>query len=327
MPSSSYQAPAWLPGGHLQTLYPYFFAPKPRLHYRRERWELPDGDFLDLDWLDAAPGSPLLVLFHGLEGNAQGFYILALVQQAQRSGMACVVVNFRGCSGEANRLPRAYFAGDSAEIGYVLTRLRAGLPDIAVYAVGYSLGGNALLLWLGEQGAQARRLLTAAASVSAPLNLTAAGNTLDRGLNRWLYTRHFLRTLKRKTRAKLQRHPGQFDARALTHARTFRAFDNLYTAPVHGFLDAEDYWRRAASLPLLSQIRLPTLLINARNDPFMPGHSLPREADVSPFVTLDFPATGGHVGFPTGAFPGRIDWLPQRIVRFLLSPAPLACPT
>lgn len=311
----AYRPPFWLPGGHLQTILPHFLAARPRLNYRRERMELPDGDFLDLDWLDGPAGSPLLVLFHGLEGNAQGYYVLALMQAARQNGLSGVVVHFRGCSGEPNRLPRAYFAGDSNEIGHVLKQLHARAPERTLYAAGYSLGGNALLLWLGQQNTSAQTLVARAAAISAPVNLAAAGNTLDQGINRHLYTRHFLHTLKQKALAKADRHPELFQREALVQAGTFRAFDDFYTAPAHGFHDASDYWQQAASLPWLRHIRVPTLLINARNDPFMPGHALPDPEQVSSSVRLEFPKHGGHVGFP-GNWPGNVSWLPNRLLRF-----------
>ena len=317
MAVAPYRAPWWLPGGHLQTLYTYFCIRPRRILYRRERWELADGDFIDMDWLDGPPRAPLLALFHGLEGNSQGFYARALMAGVQAHGWRGVVAHFRGCSGEPNRLPRAYFAGDSAEVGAILARLKSVNGDAGLHAVGVSLGGNALLKWLGEQGERARALLQRAVAVSAPVDLATAGRTLDRGFNRRVYTAHFLRSLKAKSLAKLQRHPGLYDRRAVAGARSLEAFDNLVTAPLHGFRDADDYWRRASSKPGLLRVQVPTLLINARNDPFLPGSALPGPAEVSPSVVLDFPAQGGHAAFPTTPFPGRIGWLPERILEFL----------
>ena len=316
-PSGEYKPTFWLLGGHLQTLYPYFFAPRPKLAYRRERWELPDGDFLDLDWMDNAAEQPLLVVFHGLEGDSRGYYVLALMQQAQLLGWRGVAVNFRGCSGEPNRLPRAYFAGDSAEIGYVLTRLRQQFPHDTMFSVGFSLGANALLLWLGEQGERALAIIQAAAGISAPLDLTAAGNALDRGLNRWIYTRHFLKTLKRTALQKLKRFPGIYDADKVRVATTLREFDDVVTAPLHGYAGTDDYWHRASSLPGLARISVPTLVLNARNDPFVPGSSLPARYQVSAAVTLDFPDYGGHVGFPSGLRGANGNWLSKRITDYL----------
>jgi hypothetical protein len=317
MDFDAYSAPPWLPGGHLQTLYPTLFLRGPQVAYRRERWELDDGDFLDADWVDGAADAPLLVLFHGLEGSSASPYARSLMRAAKRRGWRGVVVNFRGCSGEPNRLPRAYFAGDSAEIGSVLARLRKRFPDTMLHAVGISLGGNALLKWLGEAGSTAGRFVASAAAVSAPLDMNAAGAALDRGFNRRVYTAHFLATLKKKSLAKAARFPGLLDTEAIRAATTFREFDTLVTARLHGFRDAEDYWTRASSKPLLRCIAVPTLALNAQNDPFLPAPALPRTQEVSSSVSLLQPATGGHVGFPDGAFPGHVDWLPQRILEFL----------
>jgi predicted alpha/beta-fold hydrolase len=316
----AYRAPKWLPGGHAQTLYPLLIKPAaPR--YRRERWETPDNDFIDLDWNDApahCAGNavrPLLVLFHGLEGSSHSHYARALMNALPATGWAGVVVHFRGCSGEPNRLPRAYHSGDSDEIDWILRRLKAQHPKRPLYAVGVSLGGNALLKWLGERGSEAASLLSAAAAISAPLDLTACGHALGRGFNR-IYTQHFLRSLKPHSLAKLQRFPGLFDPQRLRAATSLYAFDELVTAPLHGFAGADDYWRRASSKPWLHGIRLPTLILNARNDPFMPPAALPGRAQVSPSVCLDFPLSGGHVGFVSGHLPGQLEWLPQRLMHF-----------
>ena len=314
---AAYSAPSWLPGGHLQTLYPVLCLRGPQLAYRRERWELADGDFLDADWLDGPADAPLLVLFHGLEGSSRSPYARSLMRAAGRAGWRGVVVNFRGCSGEPNRLPRAYFAGDSAEIETVLQRLQASLANAPLYAVGISLGGNALLKWLGEAGHEAGRLLCRAAAVSAPLDMNAAGAALDRGINRRVYTAHFLASLKAKSLAKAARFPGLLDAGAIRRATTLREFDTLVTARLHGFRDAEDYWTRASSKPLLKNIALPTLVLNAKNDPFLPAQALPQPHEASDSVVLQQPDSGGHVAFPVGLIPGRIDWLPQQLLAFL----------
>ena len=175
-----------------------------------------------------------------------------------------------------------------------------------------------LLKWLGEQGERAAGVVRRAAAVSAPIDLPAAGRALDRGLNRWLYTRMFLSTLKPKSLQKLEAFPGLFDARRVGAARTFREFDDGFTAPLHGFRDVDDYWTAAAAGPWLKEIRVPTLLLNARNDPFLPEHALLAAArEAAPSVLLEFPRTGGHVGFLSGPFPGRHDWLPRRLLQFL----------
>jgi predicted alpha/beta-fold hydrolase len=318
--SAPYRAPAWLPGGHVQTIYANLFIRVPPVEYRRERLELADGDFLDFDWIDGTAGAPVVALFHGLEGSADSPYAVDLMATVQARGWHGVVAHFRGCSGEDNRLPRAYFAGDSEDIERMLRHVKTRHPDVPLYAVGVSLGGNALLKWLGESGESAKALVERAAAVSTPLDLTAAGHTLDRGFNRRVYTARFLFTLKAKALRKASRFPGVLDAKAIAAATTFREFDTLVTALLHGFRDAEDYWFRVSSKPLLKSIAVPTLVINAKNDPFLPASALPTAADVSPAVILEHPDTGGHVAFPSGSFPGRLDWLSQRLMQHFDTP-------
>ncbi len=313
---SSYASPWWLPGGNLQTIWPSLVCPEPCVSYRRERWQTPDGDFIDLDWLPHAEGAPLVVLFHGLEGSSQSHYARALMRAVQKRGWNGCVPHFRGCSGELNLLPRAYHSGDSAEIDWVLRRMQELYKPPRLYAAGVSLGGNALLKWAGEQGEAALTIARAVAGISAPLDLPAAGRALGRGFN-ILYTRMFLGTLIRKSLEKLARHPGLFDAEKVRNARDLYEFDNLVTAPLHGFRNTDDYWSRAASKPWLSHIRIPALALNARNDPFMPARVLPLPAEVSSAVTLEQPAHGGHCGFACGALPpGNLAWLPQRLLQF-----------
>jgi uncharacterized protein len=366
-----YRAPRWLPTAHAQTIVPALFAQRPAVKYRRERWNTPDGDFIDLDWLaydvegdseggkrlhaDAANGShpdprerrhsdakpideaaaphngvnrdtgaapqapdptaPLFVLFHGLEGSSDSHYARVLLAEAKARGWFGVVPHFRSCGGSMNLLPRFYHLADSAEVDWVLRRLKAQHAG-PVIAAGVSLGGNVLLRWLCEQEQDAAAILDAAAAISAPLDVHAGGHAISQGFG-MVYTRSFLKTLKRKALAKLDQYPGLFDRDAMLAARTMHAFDNAVTAPVHGFRDTEDYWTRATTRPFLPRIAIPTLVLNARNDPFLPGRVLPSAAEVSAAVTLDQPAHGGHVGFMTGPFPGRIDWLSQRVFGYL----------
>jgi hypothetical protein len=196
----------------------------------------------------------------------------------------------------------------------MLRHVKSRHPDAPLYAVGVSLGGNALLKWLGENGQRAAALVERAAAVSAPLDLTAAGNALDEGFNRNVYTARFLATLKAKALRKAEKFPGLLDAEAVAAATTFREFDTLVTAKLHGFIDADDYWRRVSAKPLLKSIAVPTLVINAKNDPFLPAWALPGPDDVSAAVVLEQPDGGGHVAFPSGPFPGNADWLPQRVL-------------
>ncbi len=322
-----YTAPWWLPGGNLQTIWPALFARRgfaapPR--FRRERWTAPDGDFIDLDWLetpaDTHAGQPLLVLFHGLEGSSRSHYAQAFADFARERGLAFVVPHFRGCSGELNPGPRAYHSGDHEEIGWILARLRQrqGGP---LLAVGVSLGGNALLRWAGEHGDAAARDASAVAAVCAPLDLAAGSQAIGRGFNRWSYTRMFLRSMKPKALSKLAQHPGLFDGERLRLARDLYQFDDIFTAPVHGFQGADDYYARASAKPWLHRIRIPALVLNALNDPFVPAASLPGPQDAGHWVTLWQPAEGGHVGFPSGPMPGHVRKMPDEVGDWLLRAA------
>ncbi|MBQ5947836.1 YheT family hydrolase [Massilia sp. ST3] len=306
-----YRAPSWLPGGHLQTIYPATCLAKPEVPYRRERWHSHDGDFIDVDFVDGQPGQPLVVLFHGLEGSSHSHYARSLMAALRARGWSGAVPHFRGCSGEPNLAPRFYHSGDAHEVDWIVRKLRARHQGI-LYAAGVSLGGNALLRWLGESGHGAE-IVDGACAVSAPLDLARGGEALSSGFN-MVYTRMFLQTLKPKCLAKLEQFPGLFDREALLRARDLYAFDNVVTAPLHGYRDTDDYWHRASARHVLDAITVPTLVLNARNDPFLPGAHLPRSA--SKAVTLEYPEHGGHVGFAAGPFPGRIDWLPQKILHF-----------
>lgn len=297
--------------GHWQTIAAALFPP-PRPALERARWETPDGDFVDVDFAGPAAGSPL-VLLHGLEGSSDSHYARNLAARFAAAGWRVAIPHWRGCSGEPNRLARAYHSGDSAELDWLLASLPeriAARRGALVCVLGVSLGGNVLLKWLGERGAAAAQRVRRAAAVSAPLDLAAAARALDRGLNRLLYTRMFLDTLKPKSLAKLARFPGICDGARLRRAKTFREFDDLVTAPLHGFRDAEHYWRESSSGRYLAGIRVPTLLLNARNDPFLPERALlAAAAAAAPCVQAEFPRHGGHVGF-------RPDWLARRLMEF-----------
>lgn len=331
-------APWWLPGGDLQTIAPALWGRHlggaPAL--QRERWDTPDADFIDVDRYepDRRAGRrqlPVLVLFHGLEGGSGSHYARAFARQAAARGWRLWLPHFRGCSGEINRAPRAYHSGDYEEIDWILKRVRAAVgPDAVLMAAGVSLGGNALLRWGQEAGGHAATLVSALAAISAPLDLMAAGHAIDRGLNRQIYARMFLRTMKRKARLKWAQFPGLFDLPKALGAKTLREFDHVFTAPLHGFAGVDDYWRRASAKPGLRDVRLPTLVLNARNDPFVPAHSLPRVVEVPAHVVLWQPAQGGHVGFAVrrgassglrGAARWRGDAMSQAVCDWLASAA------
>jgi len=315
--NGAYVAPAWLPGGHAQTIYPSLTR-GPAVPYRRQRIDTPDGDFVDFDWLDASgpagDATPGVVLFHGLEGSSSSHYALALMRELSAIGWRGVVPHFRGCSGQPNRLPRAYHSGDYAEVGWMLATIRALVPFAPLFAVGVSLGGSALLNWLGREEGHAASIVTATAAVSTPLDLTAAGIAIGIGLNR-IYSRHFLGTLVPKAIGIAQRFPGLLDSAAIARVNSMYAFDDIVTAPLHGFAGTQDYWKRASSKPWLKAIAVPTLVVNARNDPFIPASSLPTRAEASGAVMLEQPEHGGHGGFPRSSSFGS-GWLSRRLTTF-----------
>ena len=322
----NYKAPAWLPGGNLQTIWPALYASKtlgPLPVYRRERWTAPDSDFIDVDWLLDGANAPdidvrtLLVLFHGLEGSSGSHYSLAFADFAREQGLAYAVPHFRGCGGELNLGPRAYHSGDFEEIAWILQRFRSTHHG-PIVVVGISLGGNALLRWAQEMGAKAGQTASAVAAVSSPLDLAAGGHAIGQGFNRMVYTRMFLKTMKPKALRKLAQHPGLFDRDTLMRARDLYEFDNAFTAPLHGFKNTEDYWSRASAKPRLRQIQIPALVVNARNDPFVPAACLPGSHEVGAHVTLWQPSHGGHVGFTQGRLPGHVRSMPDAVGRWLL---------
>ena len=349
----NYIAPQWLPGGNLQTIWPAMYARRVQSalpKYERERWTTPDADFIDVDYMaptlvtacttlphegasltwggparrPAVPpptlpedGQTLLVLFHGLEGSSASHYAQAFADYAREQGVAYAVPHFRGCSGELNLGPRAYHSGDHAEIGWVLQRFRARHSG-PILAVGISLGGNALLRWAQEMGTAAAAVVSAVAAVSSPIDLAASGHAIGKGFNRLVYTSMFMNTMKPKALRKLDQHPGLFDREALLRAKDLYEFDNVFTAPVHGFRNTDDYWSRASAKPHLRRIKIPALVVNARNDPFVPAASLPSQQEVGPHVTLWQPEHGGHAGFPQGRPPAHVWAMPKAVGGWLL---------
>ena len=320
-------APLWLPGGHLQTIWSAKvsrrYVNKPV--WRRERWTTPDHDFVDVDFCETAPSSktkPLLVLFHGLEGSSTSHYSQAFADWALHHECDIAMPHFRGCSGTLNLAPRAYHSGDHEEIDRLLRQfkqLATSQQRPGLLAAGVSLGGNALMRWAGEQGRAAQTVVNAVAAICAPLDLTASGHAIGRGFNRQVYTRMFLRSMKPKALAKLKQYPGLFDSGKMLAATNLYEFDNVFTAPLHGFKNTDEYWQRASALPHMANIEVPALALNAQNDPFVPAESLPTHHQVSPKVTLRQPQDGGHVGFASGFMPGHLQQMPNDVGAWLLS--------
>jgi uncharacterized protein len=312
--ASAFRPAWWLPGAHLQTLYPSLLRRRVSPALRRQRLELPDGDFLDIDWT-AVPGAPRILVVHGLEGSLDSHYSGALLDCLARHGYQAGLLYFRGRSGASNRLARSYHSGDSADLDYVVRTLGQSAHTRVAAAVGFSLGGNVLLKWLGEQGKHAP--LQTAVAISVPFDLDAAARRLQHGLSR-IYRNHLLGRLRQAVRVKAQFHTPPVPLQQVQQLRSFREFDNAITAPLHGFRDVDEYYRLSSSRQFLKQICIPTLLLQARDDPFLPASALPAATDLSATVTMELSAHGGHVGFVSGKHPGRaVYWLEQRILQHM----------
>lgn len=314
----------WCPGPHFQTVWRRLWGEIPSVPLRRERWETPDCDFLDLDFLN--PGSPasperktpVVLLLHGLEGSSRAKYILGMLRTVQSIGWRGVALNFRSCSGEINRRRRFYHSGETTDLDWVVRRLIDRHPGAPLFLVGFSLGGNVLLKWLGEQGEKAPDAVQKGVAISAPFDLGAAARRIDRGFSR-IYGKVFLATLKRKALIKERQYPGLIDPRRVQRIKSFAEFDDQVTAPIHGFKDGVDYWTQSSSQHFLKDIRRPTLLINAQNDPFLPSVHFPfRIIAQSKWLTADFPSSGGHAGFVQGRWPWSASyWTESRTRAFL----------
>lgn len=304
----------WLANRHLQTIVPNTFRSLPRLGLRRERIELPDGDFVDADWTPGDSG-PIVVLLHGLEGSRNSRYAAWMLKRLHDAGMRGVLLHFRGCSGEPNRRASGYHSGHTADFDFFLRRIIEREPGTPLAAVGYSLGGNALLKWLGETADQ--RLLQTAVAVSVPFRLDVCSAAIDRGFAR-IYQTHLLRRMLISARRKLPLIREAGLEPGLKRIRNFYQFDDALTAPLHGFRSAADYYAKCSSLPFLKRITTPTLIIHASDDPFMTPDIVPAATDLSPAVTLELSERGGHVGFVGGRWPWKpVYWLEERILSHL----------
>ena len=311
--ASRFEPAWWLPGGNLQTLWPFFFRRQPQLKLSRERLELPDGDFVDL-CLTANAGAPVVAVFHGLEGSINSHYVKPLLAAVEQRGWHGVFMHFRGCSGEHNRLPRSYHSGDTADIGFLIERLHKRFPGIPIAVAGYSLGGNALLKYLGE--ANRSNMVHAAIAVSVPYVLAEGAKRLRKGFSR-IYQRRLLDLLKQKITAKFRSGDCPVELAGVAEMNDFFSFDDAVTAPLHGFTGADDYYTRSSSRQFLESVNVPTLLLHARDDPFMTEAVLPSAAELSESVQLELADRGGHIGFVSGRTPGRaVYWLEQRMINF-----------
>jgi predicted alpha/beta-fold hydrolase len=336
----------WCRGPHAQTLWPYVFRRSPRITLRRERLELPDGDFLDLDWTPETRG-PIVLVLHGLEGSSNSKYARGLLKALHGRGWRGVLMHFRGCSGEPNRLARRYHSGETGDLAHVLSILRQREPATPLAAVGYSLGGNVLLKWLGETATETSHIsgrmsvanrdtessrgprldpvgetgaihpLRAAVAVSVPFLLANSAARLETGFSR-IYQWSLVRRLKKATWEKHRFRPLPIDMESLSRLQSFRQFDEHVTAPLHGFEGADHYYRVSSSRQYLSGIRLPTLILHSLDDPFMTPDTPPEPGELSPSIKLELYAHGGHVGFVGGAWPWHARyWLEERIPSFL----------
>jgi uncharacterized protein len=318
----SYLPARWLPGPHLMTIFAGLARGPAGLAPRRERWELADGDFLDVD-RHGPPDAATVVVLHGLEGSSRAPYVSRLVAAAAAEGLAAVALNFRGCSGTPNRLPRLYHSGETGDLAQAVARLAAERPGRALGVAGFSLGGNVVAKWLGERGDDLPPEVRAGAVISAPWNLARCADAIDgSGGMALLYRERFLRTLRHKALAKLRRYPGlPFDAAEVRACRTFAAFDDHVTSRLHGFAGARDYWDRCSAGRFAAGIRRPLLAIAADDDPIVPRDALPLEAArTNPALTLETYPAGGHVGFVSGR-PWRFEFFAESRAAAFLSAA------
>lgn len=309
---SRFRAAWWIPGPHFQTLWRRLFRAKVDPRWRIERWDTPDGDFVDVARIDApgaGPDAPRFLLLHGLEGGLQSHYAHATLAELARRGWHATMMLFRSCGHEPNRARRFYHSGETTDLDAAVERLRAERPGAPIGLAGYSLGGNVLCKWLGERGRDVPTELVGGVAVSVPFDLARGGRRIEQGFSR-LYQGFFLASLRRKALAKLEHYPDLADRARLERARTLAEFDDCITAPVHGFQDAADYYEQSSALRWLGRVRAPTLLLSAVDDPFLPAEVLDEVREVArgnPSLELEFTAKGGHVGF----IGGRVPWRPH----------------
>jgi predicted alpha/beta-fold hydrolase len=306
---SGYRPAWWLRNPHAQTIWGKFARQRPKLTTRAECLDTPDGDAVELLHLDAPAGAPRVLLLHGLEGSSRSHYVGGVMLQALTRGWGATLMLFRGCGSAVNRARRFYHSGETSDLDFVFGVL-AERHRVPWFLTGVSLGGNVLLKWLGERRHAIAPTVRAAAAVSVPFDLEAGARHIGRGFAR-VYDRSFVRSLRRKALAKLALYPDLFDRARLARARTIFDFDDTVTAPVHGFADARDYYEKSSSLRFIGDVRVPTLLLSSRDDPFLPAHilsSVERAAAANTLLTVEFHPSGGHVGFVSGRWPWRAEY-------------------
>lgn len=303
---------------HVQTIVPNVFFRRPQLELRRERLELPDGDFVDVDWTTGKTG-PIVIVLHGLEGSVRSRYACNIMRRIHDMGMRAALPHFRGCSGEPNRLPIGYHSGFTQDLEYFTGLLKQREPGTPLAAVGYSLGGNVLLKWLGDSPNASR--LTTGVAVSVPFDLADCSAAIEKGLSK-IYMWDFMGRMRRSARRKFSRIKASVSLPDLDKLRTFRQFDDAMTAPLHGYKDADDYYARASSKPVLRRIQVPTLVVHAADDPFMSRSVVPTAEELSPSIRFELSEMGGHVGFIDGTLFKPRRWVDQRIVRHLQAHLP-----
>ncbi len=309
-PPVPFKRPWWLFNSHLETLYSNARCARIRIEYEHEEVLTPDSDSVLFHYISGETNRPMLILFHGLEGNSSSPSIKMIVHHFQQRGWSVVIPHFRTC-GTMNRLPRAYHAGDADEIEWMVKYASKLIPVSRIHAAGISLGGNALIKFLGDKG---QNHLASAAAICAPMDLSACARCLESWPNSRIYSRQFLETLLLKVQMKLQKYPFLVDQKLLAGIRTIREFDNMYTAPIHGFKNAEDYYRKSSARHSIAMVSTSLLCINPINDPLVPYRSIPRQADVPSCVRMETPRHGGHLAFVAGR--KGFDWLPKRLESF-----------
>lgn len=304
----------WLRNKHLQTMWTRLSRRKLKFPLKSKRYELPDGDFIDTAWVGEGSHNPIVIILHGLGGSLRSPYATGIMNSIVEKGWRAVFMYFRGASEEPNRLMRGYHSGDTGDFDFLVKEIRRQNPGTPVFAVGFSLGGNVLLKWLGENKTEA--CVKAAVAVSAPFDLSLAANSLQKGFSRF-YQWYLLVALKRKYFAKFRYDKAPIPHKQVKACNNFWSYDNTVTAPLHGFYDAHDYYRQCSSKQFLKDIRVPTLVIHAKDDPFMTPEVIPEHYHASSSVEFDITHQGGHVGFISGDIPGIAEyWLDQRIINF-----------